>query len=502
MSISKKLRDFIICLSLANLCFIMTFAEVTYINKDNSYLMKYPPTLFSFVAIIINVLVFALIFWSGITIARRSKNPIISIIAKSIFVIMIGIALYSVTKTFNSTLCKLLDLIYIISIIAMLRWSRQIIKTMTTVVILMVPLVIFTFGQTIWGAIDSITIKPAVPISTPTLQKTGINNTSTRVIWIIFDQLDEQMAFSKRPRTLLLPEFDRLSQQALLSTKAYPPARSTINSIPALFCGEKIIGAKVTSYNELLVTYENSNTSFNWATQPNVFSRAKKLGVNTALIGWYHPYSRIIGKDVTYSSWEPREYEVNDPNNKLWENIISQLFFFLPLSENKHQIHSYKSIHHESKKLVADSKYSLIVIHYPIPHRPYIYDQNKQKLTFWNYESRNNYIANIALADKTLGEIRHVLDTDNLWEDSTIIVTADHFFHNFEQLKLIPNHQIPFIIKLAHQNKGVVFNQPFNTVLTHDLVLSILQEKVTSTRGLVNWLEEHGKNQKDPSKFY
>ena len=40
-----------------------------------------------------------------------------------------------------------------------------------------------------------------------------------------------------------------------------------------------------------------------WSAQPNVFSRAREIGGATALVGWYHPYCRVIGGDLTKCSF-------------------------------------------------------------------------------------------------------------------------------------------------------------------------------------------------------
>src|SRR2546425_7901138 len=39
----------------------------------------------------------------------------------------------------------------------------------------------------------------------------------------------------------------------------------------------------------------------------NLFRRARALGYDTALIGWYHPYCRVLGSDLTRCYWEAAE---------------------------------------------------------------------------------------------------------------------------------------------------------------------------------------------------
>src|SRR5262249_35435519 len=36
----------------------------------------------------------------------------------------------------------------------------------------------------------------------------------------------------------------------------------------------------------------------NWRDQPTIFKRARELGVNAELVGWHHPYCRILGDSL------------------------------------------------------------------------------------------------------------------------------------------------------------------------------------------------------------
>src|SRR5207247_2928813 len=56
----------------------------------------------------------------------------------------------------------------------------------------------------------------------------------TRTVWLVFDELDQQNGFSKRPTTIDLPEFDRFRSGAFFAENAYPPARNTKQSLPSL----------------------------------------------------------------------------------------------------------------------------------------------------------------------------------------------------------------------------------------------------------------------------
>jgi len=60
------------------------------------------------------------------------------------------------------------------------------------------------------------------------------------VLWLIFDEMNEELLFASRPQALSLPNFDHLRSEALIATNAFPPAGHTTQSIPALLTGRLI----------------------------------------------------------------------------------------------------------------------------------------------------------------------------------------------------------------------------------------------------------------------
>jgi hypothetical protein len=51
---------------------------------------------------------------------------------------------------------------------------------------------------------------------------------------------------------------------------------------------------------------------------------------------------------------------------------------------------------------------------------------------------------------------------------------------------------IAFFVKSPGANESMTCSKPFNTFLTHDLILAILRGEVTNQQDTVRWLEAHG----------
>src|SRR5262249_24445733 len=55
-----------------------------------------------------------------------------------------------------------------------------------------------------------------------------------RVVWLVFEELDQRITFEARPAGLELPELDRLRRESLYADTARPPAAPGELTIPAL----------------------------------------------------------------------------------------------------------------------------------------------------------------------------------------------------------------------------------------------------------------------------
>jgi hypothetical protein len=124
------------------------------------------------------------------------------------------------------------------------------------------------------------------------------------------------MVFENRPSNLLLPEFDRFAGESISVNDAYSPSWQTATSLPSLITGQIVTTAVPIDQNELRLTTEDGVVE-QWSTQSSVFSEAKARGFTTAVAGWYHPYCRVIGRDLDICYWTPQVGQTNPVLNQL-----------------------------------------------------------------------------------------------------------------------------------------------------------------------------------------
>ena len=125
-----------------------------------------------------------------------------------------------------------------------------------------------------------------------------------------------------------------------------------------------------------------------------------------------------------------------------------------------------------------------------MPHLPCIYSSATQQFTVTSF-SRQDYFNNLALADRTLGALRSALEKVGAWDKSWLLISADHGWRDAPSYDGKSDHRVPFIFKTPGVSRPASYASPFNTVLTQDLLLSVLQQELTSAEQIVPWLERH-----------
>jgi hypothetical protein len=523
------LRDAAISLSLANICFVKVWGKM--LSGAGAYFTEFPIT---YAGIVMDVLLLAVIFFAGITIVRRVRRGLPMRLSRWAFLLAIltalnGIALLALTLSgINFALLMGRSLTWFVGVglsglmvLGVIKMRDRVIRWAPRVIVALLPFVVITFSQALWKTTRNVGVayaenKPTV--NAPVARK----RPSTRVLWIIFDEMDQRMSFAERPASLDLPELDRLRSQSVYAVNAYPPAPLTYMSMPALITGRLVAKVTPVRADELLVEFAGQDTAVAWSAQPNVFSEARRSGFNTGLVGWCHPYCEVIGSSLSKCD---EVKESNNPEITLRASMFSHaegLISTIPMvpqatlpliqqvafinrlvtsGERAKYTVRYRRVLESALKAAIDPDLDLIFVHSPAPHPPGIYDREKNDFSL---ESKNGYIDNLKLVDRTIGDLRHAMERAGVWDQTTVIVSADHWwrtemwnrgpFWTREDAALSGgkmDHRIPFVLKLAGQRDQLTYTNDFNTVVTHDLVLALMRGEVSSPNSVVAWLDQH-----------
>lgn len=475
------LKEYIIALSLTNLCFYNII--LTFFYKNKFYLKDFPGTN-QLIALILSELLIATVFWLAWRLIKKINNRYLTNAAKAFICLLVLIFIYDLARDFKSIINLKFFRICLLLLLITLSIRKKMAKTAVSFLLILAPFIGIVFFQSIQGIATDLTKKSLPEIKQPIFSR---KNNLPRVLWLLFDGFDYRIAFIDKPYNLELPAFDRLRHQALFAHNAYPPGNKTRSSIAALIDGKIISEAHIGGYDQLSIVYQDDNQSINWGSKPNVFSRAKELEINTALVGEYMPYSRLIGKDLTYCEWY-QYYPQFTSSGSIIDNMWQQIRMLLigPARHYTQRKEAYIDVHNQTKKLISNLDYNLIMIHNPIPHAPYFYQQG-----WWTKSSPEGYAKALKLADLTLDEIHRIMEEQGVWDKTNIIISSDHGLTLQYDGKT--EKRVPFIVKLAGQNQPVIYEPAFNTVVTQELVMAILRGAVTCPDQLVEFLQKNGR---------
>jgi hypothetical protein len=516
-SLRSGWRVFVLCLSFANLCFLRTWSEIQ--DDPDAFFNRSPPTWAHLAAALLDVLILAVILWVPVMLVVRSRKPVW--IRSLKWCILAGFMAPLNTIRLDSDVVRLsgeiLDVRYgrlalgiagfALGAFMLVRWERLSARVTSVVLTVLLPVLPLTVAASAWhlsrrtysspsGTLAGRPLLPALP------QKPG----APHVLWILFDEWDQTLTFDARTENLQLPELARFRAESFYAGHAYPPGAHTIVSIPSLLSGKTFSKSTRQGMSEILETYDPRQPDERLSAESTIFTEARSAGFNVGLVGWYLPYCRLFGNLTSCPGAEPHEDRPSLPG-LMW-NAVREQIQALPLlgrlgitqrpptSQESH-LQIYRQQLSEAIPAVRDRRLNFVFFHICVPHWPPIYDAAKAS---FSTSPGGTYLDSLALVDRTLGEIRQTLEQARTWDSTTILLTSDHplrveLWRSMHHVGLPANAQqlprVPFLLKMAGEKQGVDYPRVIQTVVTKDLLLAILNGKVTTAEQVGVWLDSH-----------
>jgi hypothetical protein len=529
-----NLKNLLVCFSLGNLCFVRRWYDLEILREPGlDYHRIAPSSPVLLLATLICGLSLALVFAAGWQWARRG-GPRRMKLGRCIFLLMLIFPLESVRRYWNAQFghFDLISNMALLSIEALLgaglamawRGNDRVVKPARQVALLLT----FMFPSLMFDFVGGrITAEPASAFQPrPSAEALPTRADAPRLIWMVFDEMDQRVAFDVRPSALQLPELDRLRAESVVASHAIQTADFTGIAIPSLLTGRFFREASLMGPSKLELIAEGSAATEDWRDQPTVFQHARQMGVNSAVDGWYHPYCRIFGDQLIHCFATPSGHagramlrERHAVQNGLWNTVG---FLFQMQLENVKDIFSldgtsgsealkgaylqneqqqeYFQIRDHAYQAAVDPRIGLLFIHFPTPHMYAIYNRREHSFSL---NSSLDYLDNLALVDRTVGELRVKLEAAGLWDRTSLLITADHGFRpnlwrgNYGWTETMDklfstgaSPTVPFIVKLAGKKEHAVFDRSFSNIASGDMSLAVLGGRISTAEQAQAWLEQ------------
>lgn len=367
-------------------------------------------------------------------------------------------------------------------------------------------------GQMLWYFVAAGPMQSPGVLHSPKARILAASRTpKPRVIWVILDELSYRQVYEHRFPSLDLPAFDRLAGQSTVFTHVVPAANFTEIAVPSLVTGLPADRVRLGEDGALLSLHNPVTGDWHrFEPRDTVFEDALDHGYSTAVAGWYNPYCRILPEVLDRCQWIFREGLAGGmiSDNSLMSNVVAPWMYLLNRLRSPRdganwkveqlaqgQIDDYTDLSSAADRLLEDSNSNFLLLHMPIPHPGGIYDRRTGTFT----TRQASYIDNLALADRYLAHVRHVLEQRGEWDSSAVVVMGDHSWRTSLLWKSSPywtaedeaasdggqfDDRPAYIVKLPNQAEGAHIGRQFEAVRTRALLAGILDGGIRSIAGL------------------
>jgi hypothetical protein len=327
-------------------------------------------------------------------------------------------------------------------------------------------------------------------------------NVNKQVVWIIFDEFDPQVAFDIKYKKYL-ENFEKLKENSFYASKIYPPAKNTMESIPAQLIGVHTDGNIIDSAGSLFVVDSKDKKKIEFNYKNSLFYKLNKDKFSTAI------YSSVIDYCIYLSKHKCQSYPSYKNKLEIFFMFFSHINLLKKITSFKHHINTDKIEDLDHSLLIKNHKdldidfknhisikktdiiklididkitdelnsgTNLIFVHIWLPHLPSTYSEN-----IFNIKPSNNlekYIANLKLSDLILKSIfENIVEIKN--KEVMLIASSDHWLRNKD--RNINNYYPALLIaKIIKDDTKIEFNGETNLIYLGNLIHGYLKNEIFS----------------------
>lgn len=510
------LEDLALCLSWANLCYLRVWSELLTYTESDRFTMAVEPSRPHYLAALAGMMGLGLAAWILVSLARRFPSPVrrmlrwVPVAAMLIPLNALRVVvsdqvpwLYGYLRQPAVGRLGIFGLVLAAGLLAvgglalLWRFRHAAPRAPAVTALVLLPLLPVTAGQALWRAARG--AAGAMPEARlwPRDGARAQPQAGMRLALVIFDEWDYRLSFEARPAGLQLPELDRWRGKSLFATQALPPADQTMASIGSLLTGIRVTRVDPISRRDAFLLPVGGGEPVQWARAPSLFQDAAEAGLRAGIAGWAVPYCRLYSAHVDQCVWWETSIRQISKGSAFGDILTSQLrslvetAVFSPFGQSavaRHHYQTWRAMLQATARLVGDPSLSVVFIHLPVPHSPYVYDRRRGRFDRAN-SLAEGYVDQLALVDDSVRELRHALEHSGLWDRTAVLLTSDHSFRSAPALGVARDPRVPFVLRLPGAASALEYARAFNTIVTRELAGAILRGEVADAAQAALWLD-------------
>lgn len=504
------LTDFLAGFGAAYVVYLVPWSHLVSLRSADLFWMKAPPPPLRYLALTFSTFLLAVVCFAAIRMARHRRS-FMTLAARVVLILIAAAGLNAlrellagyypdefggnILRSFSVPELILLAGVLTLLLIGFLAWIRKALFGAGRFALIAVGVV--GFWAIAQGAYQVAVPPASAPVRANAAYLPQRPGSVPKIVWLVFDEFDYRLAFVNRARDLALPVLDNFAKTAIQASQAYPPFSSTGNSLLTYISGEKVTALRSDGEDLIVRTVEHPQRR-HWRDVPNLFAMARQVGVNSAVVGWYLPYSRLVNSDVVDCWWFNMGFHGDGVGSRLPEMLVNiprsvvETSLLSPFGQSlltQRRARLFNEFMDKTRHLLANDRVQLLLLHIPVPHTPYFYDRRTGQQTLAN-STISGYWDALALVDRTLGDVEAELKNKGEWDNSVVLVSSDHYYRTAMRIDGRMDRRIPFLLKMPRQTRAWSFDMPFNTQLAHNLILEIARQNVRTDEQAMAWLRQ------------
>lgn len=354
------------------------------------------------------------------------------------------------------------------------KWPDKLAKFARGVCLIMVPLVPILFLQILmWKPWD---VREFATPGGPVAEK---SSGRPFMVLMIFDELSWVRLAPHGEVLDAFPNIKQLTQHAVVNRAAHSAGWATRYAIPRMMFqanGEIVPGNGEASWKD-------SSGVRPTVEVPSIFDELHRHNYRSSVIGFYINYRGLVGPDAPDRVWSlPYAYKRTTWSSEVglmlmrnlqhWTDPLSQALW-PPLSSrvySKSWVYLLSTMKASALKALAEEPdNSLLLIHLPLPHAPFIFDEEGKFRGAYQGERMSEdsagYERHLRYADHVLGEFIGALEKAGRYDQSLVVLTSDHSWRKEPDSSIVQQAdsglRVPLLVKWPGQTQPIVSDESF-----------------------------------------